>query len=138
MPTPPPWLVLPALLVVVGVGLYLLGLGLAALLAPGLASRFLLGFASSARAHYAELLVRVLVGGSLMVAAPRLAASGVWAVFGGVLVATSLVMLCLPWRWHQRFAQRSVPAALRHVAWVGVGALAAGAGLLGAVVVGAG
>ena len=138
MPTPPPWLELPALLVVVGVGLYLLGLGLAALLAPGLASRFLLGFASSARAHYAELLVRVLVGGSLMVAAPRLAASGVWVAFGGVLVATSLVMLCLPWRWHQRFAQRSVPAALRHVAWVGVGALAAGTGLLVAVALGAG
>jgi hypothetical protein len=121
--------------IVIGSGLYLLALGILSLLRPAQASRFLLGFASSARAHYFELLMRMLVGIAFVVAAPGMAFEAPASTFGWLLVGTTACLFLIPWRWHQRFAEMAVPHALRKLWLVGLVSLLLGAGILAAVTI---
>lgn len=124
-------------LVVIGIaGLYLLALGAASLFMPARASRFLLGFAGSQPVHFLELAVRLVVGASLIVYAPRVAFSRAFSLFGWVLLGSTACLLLLPWRWHRRFAQDAVPRATRHIALVGLASLALGGLLLAGVAMG--
>ncbi|MBA2290851.1 MAG: hypothetical protein H0W15_00185 [Gemmatimonadales bacterium] len=116
---------LPLLLVLLS-GLYFLVLGAAALIAPAHASRFLLGFATSARAHFLELVLRGLVGGAFVLQAPAMRYSSIVYGFGWVLVATTAALLLLPWRWHRDFAQRAVPRATRFLIPIGLCSLIMG------------
>jgi hypothetical protein len=116
-------------------GLYLLGLGLLSLLRPAEASRFLLGFATSARAHYFELLMRLLAGFAFVVEAPRLAFEVPFSFFGWLLVGTTACLFLVPWQWHQRFAAMAVPHALRNLWLVALVSLLLGACILAAVTI---
>jgi uncharacterized protein YjeT (DUF2065 family) len=122
---------------VASTSLYLVGLGVAAFVAPALAARFLLGHAGSAFVHYLELLIRLAVGLAFLQQAPDMRFSAVFIAFGWVLVSTTLVLVVVPWRWHQSFAQRSVPQALRHLKLIGLGSLALGSFVAIALVLGA-
>lgn len=122
-----------ALSIVAAAGLFLLVLGTASLFAPSVAGRFLFGFAGSPAKHYAELAVRLLVGGALLVAAPGLPFAGAFTLFGWVLLATTAGLLLIPWRWHHRFAQRTVPKALRFLPLIGVSSVVLGGSMLWAV-----
>jgi hypothetical protein len=113
-------------------GLFLAGLGLMSWLSPAQVRRLLSGFAATAGRHWLELAVRAAVGMALVIAAPGLPASGLLRLFGGVLLATTLVMAMLPWRWHQRFSAQRVPRALSFLGLIGGVSLAAGLGLLAA------
>ena len=107
-------------------GLYLLGLGLAAIFRPRRAASFLGGFASSARAHYLELSIRLAVGFAFVEGSSRMPFTEAFALFGWVLIASSVLLLLLPWGWHRSFAERVVPTALRHLTLIGIFSLAAG------------
>ncbi|HBD18855.1 MAG TPA: hypothetical protein DC063_01290 [Arenimonas sp.] len=107
-------------------GAFLACLGLACLVAPAQARRFLLGFASSLALHYLELAIRLVVGGALLVVAPTMAFPRVFTAVGVVLVITTLVLALVPWRWHRHFAQRTVPGVLRFLPWLGLASLALG------------
>ena len=122
-----------ALSVIVLAGLYLFALGLAALLVPAQAKRFLRGFASSPIAHVVELSLRLLVGAALIESAHRVHWPGAFTFFGWVLLVSTAVLLALPWRWHQRFAQQTVPTATRFIALIGLASLALGGYILVAV-----
>jgi len=126
-----------ALAVVVLTGIYFIALGAAALLMPARASRFLLGFAGSAFTHYAELILRLLVGTALVLHAPRMLFPGAFNLFGWVLLATTAGLLLVPWRWHHRFAQQTVPRATRHITLIGLCSLVLGGLVLAAVIRGA-
>lgn len=115
-----------AFAVTVLAGAYLVALGAASLLAPTRASQFLLGFASSQRLHVTEMCLRLLVGGALVLFAPRMPLSPVFGLFGWVLIATSICLLLIPWKWHHRFAQRAVPLFTRRIALLGLVSLAIG------------
>lgn len=123
-----------SLALVAAAGFFLASLGVVSLAAPACASRFFLGFASSPSKHYAELGVRFLVGGAFLVAAPRAMWPTALSVFGWVLLATSAVLLLVPWRWHHRFACRAVPEALRFLPLIGVASAVLGALVLWAAV----
>ena len=125
-----------ALSIVSLAGFYFLVLGALALARPNIAKRFLLGFAGSAGVHYSELLVRILVGGSFVLYSPFMLFSVAFAVFGWVLVSTSAGLLLVPWQWHQRFTQRSVPAAMRFVSVVGLFSFGLGTVIFAAAVLG--
>ncbi|MEP7380600.1 MAG: hypothetical protein ABI910_02885 [Gemmatimonadota bacterium] len=109
---------------------YLIGLGIAALLRPESAKRFLERFASSASAHFAELAVRIVVGASLVRSAERVQFATGFRVFGWLLIGTSVVLLAVPWQLHHRFAAWSVPMATKRLPLLALGALLGGGFLL--------
>lgn len=112
---------------------FLLVLGATALARPHLVQRFLLGFAQSAKRHYAELFVRFAVGAALVLASPSMAGTEVVAGAGWLVLATTAFMLLVPWHSHQAFANRTVPRALAYLPAIGLSSLAAGAALLWAL-----
>ncbi len=115
-----------SLIIVVTAGLYLAALGAAALLMPNEAIRFLNGFASSARLHYFELTLRLITGFAFVTNAPRMQCSVAFGVFGWVLLATTMCLLALPWRWHSQFAQYAVPKATQYITMIGICSLVLG------------
>ena len=124
--------------VVMLAGCYLVALGAAALLAPAAATRFLLGFVGSAFLHYLELIVRFIIGAAFLAHAPRMMFPAVFSAVGWMLLITTGFLCLVPWRVHQRFAQWSVPQAIRHLPWIGLASLMFGGAILAAVVRGAG
>ena len=111
-------------------GLYLLGLAAASFIAPAQAIRFFHGFASSAFAHYLELLLRVTVGAAFLLHSSHMLFPGIWSLFGWVVVITTAVLAAIPWHWHRQFAQRFVPHALRHLRLVGIASFGFGGFIL--------
>lgn len=114
-------------------GSYLLAFGILGLAAPSRASTYLRAFASSARLHAIELLVRLAVGLALIIYAPHMQLGGAFRAFGWIILATTFVLAVLPWRWHQRFAESSVPAALRYLPLIAISSIIAGAFVLWAL-----
>lgn len=120
--------------IVILTGLYFICLSLAALAAPALAARFLHGFAGTVLAHYLELGIRLAVGGAFVVGAPDMLGAGAMAAFGWVILISTIVLLCIPWRWHRGFAQRSVPYAVQFLKFFGIISMALGGIILFAVI----
>jgi hypothetical protein len=127
-----------ALIVVVLAATFLVLLGLAGLFVPAVASRFLLGFASTRALHLAEMACRLACGVAFVRHAPSMAAAAVFGAFGWLLIVTTACLLAVPWQWHQRFAHRAAPLFTRWVGWIGAGALALGVAIFVAVVRGRG
>src|SRR3990167_6183103 len=121
-----------ALIVVVLAGFYLVALAAVALFAPVRAAGFLLGFVGSATLHYLELLLRLVVGGAFLLHAPYLPFPGIFTVVGWVLILTTAGLALVPWQWHRRFAQKTVPHAVRNLKLIAVSSLAAGGFVLAA------
>ena len=119
-----------ALVVIVLAGGFLVGLGLVSMFAPGLAVPFLESFAGSAFAHYLELSLRLAVGAAFVVYAPRMPLAAVFAVYGWVIVVTTVVLFAVPWRWHRWFAERSVPPIVRWLRLFAVVSFALGSAIL--------
>lgn len=119
--------------IVVAAALYLLTLGAGALIRPESAKRFLGGFATSRRTHFTELALRVLAGAALVYSAPRMAFGQGVAVFGWMLVVTSLALAIIPWRLHHRFAAWAVPQATQHMTLVGIVSIVGGVVLFAAL-----
>ncbi len=126
-------LLMSAAAVVALAGVYLLSLAVATFVAPQRAVRFFGGFASSPRVHYLELGVRILVGIALLAYAPHMAFASAIRVFGWILVVSSLILAVVPWRWHQRFAQKTVPYATRFPRLLAAGSFVLGFAILGAL-----
>lgn len=122
-----------AFIVVLLSAAYLAALGVAAMVRPDRTREFLSAFASSAGVHFTELAFRLLAGGALVLTAPRMQFSQAFAVFGWVLVGTTLLLALVPWRVHRRFADWSVPQTTRFMPLFGAGSLAGGLLLLGAL-----
>lgn len=122
-----------ALAVVGATGLFLTSLGVAALLTPARASRFLLGFAATPVKHFTELALRFLCGAAFIAAAGRTNFASLFSAFGWILVVTTLGLSIVPWQWHRRFAAEAVPRALRFLPLIGIAAAGAGVLILAAV-----
>lgn len=127
-----------AVVVIVLAALYLLALGLLALFAPARARLFLGGFVNSARAHYGEVLLRLIIAAALLQHAPQMLWADLLRALGWLLLITTVPLLLLPWRWHQRFARWSVPQALRYLPLIGVASLLFGLAILHALASGPG
>jgi hypothetical protein len=91
------------------------------------AERFLSKFASSAKAHFTEQILRMVAGVALILFSASMWFSAVFWLFGWLLVITSIGLLVLPWRWHREYASWAVPWVLRRIWLMAIGALALGA-----------
>lgn len=120
-------------IVVVAFAVFMTGLALTIFVRPLFATRFLNGFAGSARVHYTEQAVRLVVGGSLVAFSSEMWQPDVFHVFGWIMVATTVGLLLIPWRWHNRFAQWVIPPVIRFMTLYGVATAACGLFILYAV-----
>ena len=127
-----------AAVVVVAFGLLLVVLTGVAFAKPAIAERFLMRFASSARTHYVEQIFRLLIGAALVVLSPGMWQPTMFWLVGWAIVASSVALMCVPWKWHHRFGQRMLPIVVRHLRLYAVGSLAFGGLLLYGVFAGGG
>jgi hypothetical protein len=127
-----------AAVVVVAFGLSLIAFPGVAFAKPAIAERFLNAFAGSARTHYVEQIVRLLVGASLVVRSPVMWQPKMFWLVGWAIIVSSAVLLCVPWQWHHRLGERVLPLLVRHLRLYAVGSFAFGALLLYAVFAGGG
>lgn len=123
--------------VVVTFALFLLGLAVMIYVRPRLAIRFLNAFASSARTHYLEQTLRMVVGVALISFSSEMWQPDLFQLFGWIIVLTTVGLLCIPWRWHHRFATWVVPPVIRYMKLYGIGVVALAAFLLYSVFSGA-
>jgi len=127
-----------AVVVVVVFGLSLITFTGVAFAKPARAERFLMAFASSARTHFVEQFFRILIGAALVVVSSTMWQPKMFWVFGWAIVASSTVLICVPWRWHDRLGERIRPVLVRYLKLYAVGALALGVLLLYGVFAGGG
>src|SRR5579872_6163826 len=91
--------------ILVAFGLFLVGLTVVVFAKPAVAERFFMSFASSARSHYTEQVVRLLVGASLITRSPSMWQPKVFWFVGWAIVLSSSVLMLAPWQWHRRFGE---------------------------------
>ena len=121
-------------IVVVSFGVFLVGVAGPVFARWALAERFLLSFASSARAHYVEQAFRLLIGASLIVFSPAMWQPDLFRFIGWAIVIGSVGLLLVPWQWHDRLGERLRPMVFRHMRLYGLGLFAFGALLLYGVI----
>jgi hypothetical protein len=116
--------------ILVAFGLFLVGLTIVVFAKPAVAERFFMSFASSARAHYTEQVIRLLIGTSLVIRSAEMWQPKVFWFLGWAVVLSSLVLILSPWQWHQRFGEKVRPMLIRRMKLFAVGLLAFGVFLL--------
>jgi hypothetical protein len=116
--------------ILVAFGLFLVGLTIVVFAKPAVAERFFMSFASSARAHYTEQVIRLLIGTSLVIRSAEMWQPKVFWFLGWAVVLSSLVLILSPWQWHQRFGEKVRPMLIRRMKLFAVGLLAFGVLLL--------
>lgn len=121
-------------IVVVVSALLLIGVALLVLGRPVVAERFIRGFASSVRTHFAEQIFRVVFGGSLVIYSSAMWQAGAFRLIGWLLVISSTVLMILPWQWHRRFGQRIMPRLIQYLWLYAIGSFAFGTIILYAVI----
>src|SRR5262245_34565558 len=104
-----------AAIVVVVFGLVLIAFAGLVFAKPAIAERLLKPFAASARAHYVEQVLRLLVGAALVVLSPSMWQAKMFWLIGWVIVVSSAALLCVPWQWHHRFGERIRPTFFRYL-----------------------
>ncbi len=127
-----------AAVVVVVFGLLLIAFTAVAFAKPAIAEGFLMRFASSAQAHYVEQVFRLLIGAALVVRSPVMWQPNMFWLVGWAIVVSSTALMCTPWQWHKRFAERLRPTVVRHLRLCAVAPFAFGVLLLYGVFAGDG
>ena len=123
--------------IVVFAGFFLIALAAMALSRPAVVRRFLLGFAKTATAHYSEMAARILVGGALVLASPRMLIPKFFLWFGMALLVSSILLLCLPWKWHRSMGERVLPRLVSLLGLVSLVSFLLGGLLVAATIAGA-
>jgi hypothetical protein len=117
-------------IVVIAFALFLIGLALVIAIWPPRAERVLRLFASSARAHYTEQALRMLVGISMVNLASDMRSPDLFQMFGWLMIVTTIGLLLVPWRWHRAFAARVMPQVYARMRLFAVGAFGLGVFIL--------
>lgn len=106
--------------------LSLIGLTIAIYWKPATAKRFLNLFASSAKSHYSEQLLRLIAGGAVILFSSHMKYSLLFEYFGWLIVATAIFLLLIPWQWHHKFGRWAIPFVIRNINLYGIVSLALG------------
>jgi hypothetical protein len=76
--------------------MFLFGLAITIVTKPQSAEQFLRSYASSARAHYTEQVVRLIVGTAIVILAPSMWFSDILNIFGWIIIITTIGLLLIP------------------------------------------
>ena len=106
--------------VAIAAGVWLIGLGVWMALFPDRALSALAAMGGSPLIHFGEMIIRCLIGGALVGASPASRCPQLIALIGWFLIASALVLMALPRRWHAAYstwwAARIPRAAIRLIA----------------------
>jgi len=102
-------------IVVLAFCLFLFGLAITIVVNPRRAKQFLNSYASSARAHYTEQIIRLIVGTAIVIFAPSMWFSDIFNIFGWIIIITTIGLLIIPWQWHHKFGKWAIPLAIRYL-----------------------
>lgn len=119
-------LALLAEIVVAASGLFLIGFAGLMLVNPAMPERFIMSFASSRRAHFTEMIFRLLFGISLMLLSKTMWQPKLFLILAWAIIVSSVVLVLLPWQFHQRFGTRVLPLLVRYMRLYALGVLAFG------------
>ena len=103
-------------------GLSLITLLIVTLLTKEFAITFLSSFASSAKAHYIEQLLRLIAGLGLLIYSDNMLFPDLFGILGWVLIATSVSLIIMPWKWHNKFGKWALPFVIRNLVLYAVSA----------------
>ena len=95
--------------------LFLMVMGILCFIRPIPIQHFFDLFAATKKAHFIEQTIRLMVGLSLIHFATVMNYTGLFQLFGWLIVITSLLLILLPWQWHHQFAIRVIPKVKRHL-----------------------
>jgi len=105
---------------VIAAGVWLTGVGVLMLIQPRQALAALAKMGGSPAVHFGEMAVRILAGTAMVFAAAASRFPVAISVIGGFLIASALVLILLPRRWHAAYStwwSRHIPvAAVRLIA----------------------
>lgn len=101
--------------IVFGFGIFLICLSIICVFFPSKAEKFLSAFASSAKTHFLEMGFRLIVGVGLIFFAAEMRFPTFFSLFGWVMIFTTVILMLMPWRIHQKFSQMSVPPIILHL-----------------------
>ena len=82
--------------ILVAFGLFLISLAVVVFAKPAAVERFFMAFASSARAHNTEQVVRLLIGASLVIRSAAMWEPKFFWLVGCAIVLSSLVLILAP------------------------------------------
>jgi|SRR3984885_6907138 len=116
--------------ILVAFGLFLISLAVVVFAKPAAVERFFMAFASSARAHNTEQVVRLLIGASLVIRSAAMWEPKFFWLVGCAIVLSSLVLILAPWQWHHRFGEKVRPILIRRMKLFAIGIFAFGVLLL--------
>jgi hypothetical protein len=116
--------------ILVAFGLFLISLTVVVFAKPAVAERFFMLFASSARGHYTEQVVRLLIGASLIMRSAAMWQPKIFWLVGCAIVSSSLMLILAPWKWHHRFGEKVRPILIHRMKLFAIGILAFGVLLL--------
>lgn len=105
---------------------FLIGLAIVIYGKPATATRFLNLFASSAKSHYSEQIIRLIVGSAMILFSSLMKHSLLFQYFGWIIVGTTFFLLLIPWQWHHKFARWTIPFVIRNLKLYGIASFALG------------
>ena len=86
-------------------GLYLISLLIITLLNKERAINYFSSFASSAKAHFFEQVLRLTVGISVLFFSESMLYSKGFEIFGWIVIISTIILILTPWTWHHKFGK---------------------------------
>lgn len=120
--------------VIVIFGLYLIGLLIITILNKKIAVSYFSSFASSARAHYLEQILRLIIGVSMLSFSKSMLYARFFEIFAWIIIFSTIVLILIPWTWHNRLGKRVIPLTIQHLNFYAVSASILGAFILYCVI----
>src|SRR5215471_12385925 len=115
-------------------GLSLFTLLIMTLLKKEYTMKFLSSFASSAKVHYIEQSLRIIAGLGLLIYSDNMLFPDLFKIFGWGLTASSVLLIIMPWKWHNRFGKSVIPLVTKNVVLYAVSASIMGLAILYCVI----
>jgi len=88
-------------------GFFIISMGVIMLLNPKRSRATLQKAGSTNFINYAEITLRLIPAVSLIIAAPISKYPQFFEIFGWIMTSTSLLLFCIPRKWHHAFSMKS-------------------------------
>ena len=103
-------------------GLYLISLLVITLLNKAIAVGYFSSFASSAKAHYLEQVLRLIVGLAMLSFSKSMLYTQFFELFAWIIIISTIVLIVIPWRWHNRLGKSVIPLTIKNLKFYAISA----------------